>query len=116
MKKAFIYLLISIVTVLLSLNNVSATETSSGASDYLVETGERSLQSGDVQDAIHEFSKALMVDPDNEKAKHYLKQFHLDGGIYQGAQTRESQMGQLVRDIRDYEGQLRSLEQDRFHL
>ena len=44
------------------------------AGDYLVYIGEMELARGNLDEAVHEFSKALMVEPTNKKALHYLSQ------------------------------------------
>jgi len=114
MRKTFGLIFLALFLSLV--NQALASETTKEGSDFLAAMGERSLEGGDIQTAIHEFSKALMLNPDNEKAKYYLKEFHINEGIYQGTQTRGSQMGQLATDIRDYQQQVHQLEQERFHL
>lgn len=60
--------------------------------DFLVKMGKRSLEKGDEKDAIHEFSKALLLDPGHSEAHRYLVQLGCPGGLYpkgQGVQTKE---------------------------
>jgi FtsZ-binding cell division protein ZapB len=56
------------------------------AADYLVEFGEKLEARGDVQGAIHEFSKALLVQPNNQKALAHLKNYGLEQGLYKPTQ------------------------------
>lgn len=113
MKKLALFL-----TVIFLLNPFSANaSTSQDGADYIVGIGEKALKDGDVSEAIHEFSKALMLDPDNKKARWYLVKLHVDeDGIYAGARTPEEQMGDMAQDIQEYEDDLSGLERDRYYL
>lgn len=53
----------------------------------LVDLGKSFYQEGNRKEAIHEFSKALLVDPYNKEAKEYLKKLGLKSGLYQGVKT-----------------------------
>lgn len=48
-----------------------------GISDYLCEIGEGYYLKGQYDDALHEFNKALMVNPDSPKAKSYIQKINL---------------------------------------
>jgi tetratricopeptide (TPR) repeat protein len=56
--------------------------------NYLVQIGERDLKRGNIPQAMHEFSKALMLDPSHKKALAYMNQFGFQQGLYSGASTR----------------------------
>ncbi|HBG61323.1 MAG: hypothetical protein A2306_07060 [Omnitrophica WOR_2 bacterium RIFOXYB2_FULL_38_16] len=84
--------------------------------DFLVETGEHYLRQGDAETAIHEFSKALMINPDNEKAREYLKMSGMKNGLYSGVVGYESHFGELNRHIEDYKQQVLNLQTEKFKL
>ena len=48
-----------------------------GISDYLCEIGEGYYLKGQYNDALHEFNKALMVNPESPKAKSYIRKITL---------------------------------------
>jgi len=103
--------------ILLLIMPLAANAASTGeiSSDYLVETGEHALKGGNLSDAIHEFSKALMVNPDNKKAQWYLAKLHVEG-LYTNVRTPVDQMGEMARDIRDAEADVSDLEGQRYYL
>src|SRR3989339_325019 len=84
--------------------------------DFLVETGEHYLRQRDAETAIHEFSKALMINPDNEKAREYLKMSGMKNGLYSGVVGYESHFGELNRHIEDYKQQVLNLQTEKFKL
>ncbi|UCG35152.1 MAG: hypothetical protein JSW17_06615 [Candidatus Omnitrophota bacterium] len=61
--------------------------------DFLVELGESYLEQGFLEDAQIEFRKALIVNPDNEKAKAYLKEIR--------QRTLKKELGSLLEDIEE---------------
>ena len=52
------------------------------AADFLVRIGKMELKKGRVKDAVHEFSKALLLEPGNKEALHQLWELGYPGGIY----------------------------------
>jgi len=113
MKKLALFLTVIFLLIPFSAN----ASTGQAGADFIVEVGERALKDGDISEAIHEFSKALMLDPDNKKARWYLAKLHVDQeGIYNGARTPEDQMGDMARDLGEYENDLSGLERDRYYL
>ena len=106
-----------IIFALLGAQNLeAASSTTKDAADYLVEVGEMALRGGNAQDAIHEFSKALMIDPDHQEAKAYLRQFGLKAGIYTGAVTRESRLADLAHGVRRHKKDINKLQEERTNL
>ncbi|MBU4334421.1 MAG: hypothetical protein KKD07_08285, partial [Candidatus Omnitrophica bacterium] len=81
--------------------------------DFIVETGEHYLRQGDAETAIHEFSKALMINPDNEKAREYLKMTGMKSGLYPGVVGYEAHYGELNRHIEDYKYQVLNLQTEK---
>src|SRR6185503_1989027 len=113
MKKLALFLTVIFLLIPFSAN----ASTGQAGADFIVEVGERALKDGDISEAIHEFSKALMLDPDNKKARWYLAKLHVDeDSIYNGARTPEDQMGDMARDLGEYENDLSGLERDRYYL
>lgn len=93
-----------------------AATTTEDAADFLVKAGEYALKGGDIQSAIHEFSKALMLNPDHIKAKAYLSTYNLKEGIYKNDKTREAQLANMAHDIRDYKDDVSALKSERLAL
>lgn len=63
--------------------------------DYLVKIAKRELDKGNIKDAVHEFSKALLLEPGNEEAHRYLAQLGYPGGLYpkgKGARSQDQQI------------------------
>lgn len=77
---------------------VSASE--NAGANFLVELGERDLKKGDLKQAIHEFSKALMLDPGHEKARAYLREYGFEEGLYSGAVTRLAEADSFARKMK----------------
>ena len=102
--------------VCLSMVKVSFARDNRSPDDFLVEVGEHYLRKGDGETAIHEFSKALMINPDNEKAREYLKMTGMKNGLYSGVVGYESHFGELNRHIEDYKRQVLNLQTERFKL
>lgn len=67
-----------------------------GGANFLVEVGERDLRRGNVQQALHEFSKALMLDPAHARALHYMKEYGFADGLYSGSSTRVSEAARFA--------------------
>ena len=101
MKRKQLFVLKMVLVVLISgaVPEVYARE-GNGAAEALCQYGKRLYKQGDLENAIHEFSKALIVDPENETAKSYLRKMGLAEGLYSGEKTDRSRVVQLVRDLR----------------
>ncbi len=71
---------ISVVLVSVMVSSLMTTrahaKNDSGA-DYLVTVGEYFLQKGNIPDAVHEFHKALMIDPVQQQALEYLAKYEV---------------------------------------
>ncbi|MBF0386029.1 MAG: hypothetical protein HQL27_09200 [Candidatus Omnitrophica bacterium] len=59
---------------------------------FLVEIGKSELKKGKLNDAVHEFSKALMVDPENKEAKKQLEKLGFKEGLYSPSVTTASKL------------------------
>lgn len=94
-------------------NTVQAGNT---GADFLVKTAKAHLQSGDVTSALHEFSKALMLDPDHQEAKYYLSQYGVPSGLYKNVETRTSQIADMGKSIKIHNDQIVVLEQQKQEL
>ena len=53
------------------------------SANYLVEIGELELKRGNIDYAVHEFSKALLVEPGNKEALYYLNHLGYAKGLYE---------------------------------
>lgn len=82
MNKLYLSILVMVSTLSLSCVSLSFAGTGGEAADYLVKIGEMHLQDGQIQDAIHEFSRALMIQPNHHKAQKYLSSYELNDGLY----------------------------------
>ncbi len=84
--------------------------------DFLVEVGKTDLQKGNIQQAIHEFSKALMMDPHHKEAKQLLVQFGIEDGLYTKQKTHLSRISDMGDHIRSYRAKLEDLERQKADL
>jgi len=114
MKKIPYHFTVLILTLTFHLPGVASA--ANPAADFLVETGEHALAKGDAQTAIHEFSKALMLEPDHARAKMYLEKFDLQEGLYTATQTRESQMTSLASNNAKYKDRMDVMQAERSRL
>ena len=67
------YVLCAIFLLALLSSPAFCSETQNAAADFLVEVGERALAEGKTEEAVHEFSKALMLDAQHKQAMEHLK-------------------------------------------
>jgi len=79
--RLFFCFLLSIVMVISMVQNIHA-ETTSIVSEYLTEEGKNLYESGNADEALKSFSKAILADPNNEEAKEYLKEMGIEEGLY----------------------------------
>jgi len=69
---------------------------------------------GDYSNAVHEFNKALLADPDNEVAREFLEKMGVEGGYYGRPINRKLKMiDQLNKDLRWYQEQMGRLEEEK---
>ena len=79
----------------------------------LVAEGKNYYASGDYAKAIHEFSKALLADPNNEEAQHYLNGMGMDVGLLIGDnKTKLYHLSKIAKNIDWYKMEMSKLEQD----
>ena len=95
---------------------VSQAETTNATSDYLVEIGEMYYNKGQKTDAIHEFSKALLINPDNKVAKEYLHKMGLREGLYKPSRTSITIAAESADRLKEYEQKMSQLERDKANL
>ncbi len=65
---------------------------------YLLDYAKKLYEQEDFENARHEFSKLLIIDPDNKEAKEYLKKMGLDTGLYRSAGRLGLQEGSVYRE------------------
>jgi len=83
------------------------------SSDFLVEVGLNYLEQGRTEDAMHEFSKALMLNPDNQEAIELLNEMGLEEGLYTNVKTRTSEISELAGSIKTYKDMVADLEKQK---
>ena len=117
MKNKYLVLISGLASLLfcLCLAQVSFADDNNPA-DFLVEIGERHLKKGDVASAVHEFSKALMLDQDNQKAKGYLNELGIRQGLYSGIETTQTQVAKMAGHIRDYRIKIFDLQTEKYKM
>ena len=77
-----------------------------------VKDGKAFYEEGDYQRAIHEFSKALLVDPNNKEAREYLHKMGLEDGIYGRQNPPLKQITEMSTEIKGYKATVSDLEKD----
>ena len=82
-------------------------------SAYLVERGISYYEKGQFQEAVHEFSKVLLVDSDHQVALKYLHNLGLTEGLYQGTMTTASTIEELSKDVKEYKFKTALLEEQK---
>ena len=110
MKKCIFLVLIVFI---FGLTRASFAGTSKEAADFLVQAGETHLKDGQIQEAIHEFSKALMIQPNHPQAVRHLSSFGLNDGLYKNSQTHLSVAAQLAEQVRNYQEKMAALESEK---
>lgn len=76
----------------------------------LIKMGKGFYESGHYEKAIHEFSKALLVEPYNEEALKCLEKMGVDGGVYGYQKTAVDHIYELSEEIAAYQNDLQALE------
>lgn len=115
MKNKFILILavISLAALCLTASSLPVAQATM-VSDSLVQEGIKLYEEGDQEKAVERLSKALIIDPDNQAAKDYLKKMGMDAGLFQpekGAVYLEQK--DRAREIKDYQDQLNALEREK---
>ena len=74
MKRLNLIIFVFLLSVLFNLNSISIVraQTSQMGADYLVEIGKGYYEDGNMEEAMHEFSKALMIQANHKEAREYL--------------------------------------------
>jgi chromosome segregation ATPase len=72
---------------------------------YLLDYAKKLYEQGDFENAKHEFSKLLVIDPDNKEAREYLKKMGLDRGLYRSTGRLGLEEGSIYRENLDLRGQ-----------
>lgn len=75
-----------------------------GTAQFLIDQGKQNYHKGDLSAALHEFSKALLVDPGNATAKDYLGKMGFQDGLYNRRPSplvRSATLAQQVKVFKD---------------
>ena len=107
--KKITYILAMCFTVLLINPHLSFSEGKNDAADYLVEVAIRDYQKGDLKQAAHEFSKALILQPGHPVAMKYLNKMGFEKGFYPKEDQAETQQAHL----KSFEQKSTQLEKDK---
>lgn len=75
----------------------------------LINMGKEFYENGQSKEAIHEFSKALLIDPHNEDALFYLKEMGVEGGVYGYQKTALDYIYELNEEIIAHQNSLQNL-------
>ncbi|MCB9747278.1 MAG: hypothetical protein H6755_02605 [Candidatus Omnitrophica bacterium] len=111
MKDVTIIFRIFCLIFILNLTNGALAEPMGGTpADFLVEVGIEHYKNDQIEYAIQEFSKALMLDPRNEEARYYLNEMGLKDGLYDVSRTRVTEIAGLSYQILDFKDQVQELE------
>jgi len=118
MKKTQLFLIIISVLALslCSLVGVSIAREPAPAAAMLVHVGENLLEENRIDDAIHEFSKAMMLDPQNEQAIYYLNQLGVSHSLYKGYGTGMTSVAEMGQHVLAYQQKMSALEQEKWAL
>lgn len=81
-------------------------EAKSGVAEFLNDRGKKMYRQGLVEEAVREFSKALLVDPDNKTAREYLQKLGLLEEADPPPQKTVSNIADLTRRIAILEEEL----------
>ena len=85
-------------------------------SDHLTDEGIEFYNQGRYDQAVHQLSKALLVDPENKLALEYLKKMGLSGGLYEPGETVLSQAGKLAGTVVSYRNWVQDLQYERDYI
>ncbi|MFT5387602.1 MAG: hypothetical protein ACI9E5_000733 [Candidatus Omnitrophota bacterium] len=107
-----------IITLFVSLIHTPATyaEKSPNGADYMASIGVAHYNNGQMEVAIHEFRKALMLDPDQPVAHRYLKKLGLNKSTYTTDLTHRSETSRLARHIRYQNEKMKKLADENSYL
>ncbi len=71
-----------------------------GTSQFLIDQGKQHYQKGDLASALHEFSKAILVDPGNAAAKDYLGKMGFTDGMYGHRPSPLARSAALAQEVK----------------
>ncbi len=80
--------------------------------EYLSQQGKVLYEKGNISDAIHQLSKALLVDSNNKLAKEYLKKIGLDEGLYGRSTTPLMRVTQMTEGLKMLKGEVLDLQEE----
>jgi chromosome segregation ATPase len=111
MNKYTFYLLLALPGILLLASQASAAKMQT-LSSYLVEFGHQEMDQGRVEDAIRDFRKALILDPNHPGAKAELRKLGLPDYIG-GAKSADAELIHAQGSIQQYQTQIAQLKEDK---
>ena len=108
------FLAMGVLTILSS--SQSWAEGRNVASDYKVHEGIKAYKNGDIEDAINDFRKALILDPNNKYAKECLKEIGLQDPYIVTYETNSSQIAKLLEENSRYKEKILALTEENANL
>lgn len=69
---------------------------------FLINRGKVYYENGDTMSAIHEFTKAVMVDPGNAEAQAFLRKMGADGGYWGAPRQSMKDIEELAKEMGTY--------------
>jgi chromosome segregation ATPase len=102
--------IVSLVFVFIAFSFVPAQSSSPNIMvEYLLKIGKIYYDRGDYISAIHEFTKAVMIDPSNSEAQGYLKKMGAGGGYVRVPERQMIDAINLAGEVERYQKQLEQL-------
>lgn len=101
-----------VVMLMLTSYNGQAAAENAGA-DFLVQTAINELKKGNKAGAVHEFSKALMLEPGNELAQAYLRELGYEQGLYANSPTAVANMERSRAVNAEFSDKMAQLQRDK---
>ena len=112
MRKIILILTVIPAFFMMTNSSLSLAQSQNDAANFLVDIGERAYREGKIEEAAHEFKKALMLDPNHRKAKQYLENLGIEAG-YVSPESYEAKVIHLTQDLKKFEQKAERLEQEK---
>ena len=96
-----------------SFSQTSYAEPQNTPANFLVDVGKDHYAKGQKAEAIHELSKALILDPENAEAKKYLHKLGVEEGLYTSKRTSTDQIADLSQHVNTYKQKIVELERQK---
>lgn len=103
-------LIIFVIAVILNVVSVPAYAAGTAVyAKYLIKQGQLYYESGNFMAATHEFTKVLLLDPNNREAQKYLDDLRVGAALYLHPQANVERAADLAKKVDSYQKDLRDL-------